>query len=215
MSAREVILGRVRAALGGRSGDRASEYAAIPRVYHQGPSLAPDARIALFEERLRDYGVKVARCSNDGVADAVAVMLRERGAPGLLTPFGFPREWVPAGFDFAAAEGLASDAIDRAHGVITQCAAAIALTGTIVLQDLAPGQGPRALSLIPDYHLCIVEATQIVETVPEAIRAIDAKKIRTLTTISGPSATSDIEMTRVRGVHGPRTLEVIIRGSVA
>jgi L-lactate dehydrogenase complex protein LldG len=212
MSAREAILGRVRAALGNRAGERAADYAAVPRAYRQGPSLDADARVALFEERLRDYGVKVARCANDGVAEAIAGMLRERDVPGVLTPSGFPREWLPKGLEFTAAEGMAYDAIDRADGVITLCSAAIALTGTIILQDLAPGQGPRALSLIPDYHLCIVDAAQIVETVPEAIRAIDARQIRTLTTISGPSATSDIEMTRVRGVHGPRTLEVIIRG---
>jgi L-lactate dehydrogenase complex protein LldG len=203
MSARTAILDRIRAARSGPAGDAAADYAAIPREYRQSGSLDSGARLDLFRERLRDYGVTIA--------SDVASALNARQLTGLLVPPGFPPDLLPPGFDFTEATGLDYNAMDRSTGVITTCAAAIAFTGTIVLEDLAPGQGPRALSLIPDYHLCIVETSQIFETVPEAIRFLDARQIRTLTTISGPSATSDIEMTRVRGVHGPRTLEVIVR----
>lgn len=208
MSARDQVLSRIRAARGAQAADRVTDYAAIPRTYLQSGALSADERLALFEQRLRDYGVNTARAGAD-IASVIAGFLTARQRPGLLVPPGFPRDWLPEGFEFQDAFGLTYDAIDRSPGVITQCVAAIALTGTIVLEDKAPGQGPRALSLIPDYHLAIVDAAQIFETVPEAIRAVDA---RTLTTISGPSATSDIEMTRIRGVHGPRTLEVIVRG---
>jgi len=125
-------------------------------------------------------------------------------------PDDFPESWLPSGFEFIRGQGLAYEAIDRMDGAITACTVAIAMTGTIILQDGAPAQGIRALSLIPDYHLCVVEVAQIVETVPEAVRAIEKTGTKATTTISGPSATSDIEMTRIKGVHGPRTLEVII-----
>jgi L-lactate dehydrogenase complex protein LldG len=212
MNSRDSILGRIRAARAGATASRESSYAAIPREYRQTPSLTPAERLALFEERLRDYGVHTTRSADDAISAAIARILQERQTDGLLIPPGFPAAWLPAGFHFTEAANLSYHEIDAAPGVITQCAAAIALTGTIILRDLAPGQGARALSLIPDYHLCIVSVEQLFETVPEAIRAIDGQQVRTLTTISGPSATSDIEMTRVRGVHGPRTLEVIISG---
>jgi L-lactate dehydrogenase complex protein LldG len=212
VSARDQILTRIRVAIAGSRADRGDSYARVPRDYRQSDSLDPAARLHLFRERLHDYGVHTACCNLGGEPDAIAQFLRDRAKPSLLVPDGFPREWLPQGFDFCSPEGLDYHAIDRSQGVITQSTAAIALTGTIVLRDLAPGQGPRALSLIPDYHLCVVNAGQLVETVPEAIRAIDSAGVRTLTTISGPSATSDIEMIRIRGVHGPRTLDVLIRG---
>lgn len=212
MSSREEILRRVRASTKSVSEGRAADYASIPRAYRQAASLDAEARLDLFRERLHDYGVNTVCCAPDGVADAVALLLRERQVPGLLVPAGFPREWLPAGFDFVSAEGLSYHDIDASHGALTLCAAAIAITGTIILHDLAAGQGPKALSLIPDYHLCVVDAGQIVETVPEGLAAIGTAHPRAMTTISGPSATADIEITRVRGVHGPRTLEVLIRG---
>ena len=211
VSSKEQVLGRIRSALREPGGDRAAEYAAIARGYQQAGVLDAAARLELFQSRLHDYGVHVAQCGGAGVAQAIAERLREHGKRGLLASPGFPQEWLPDGFEFDWTQKLDYQAIDASEGVVTTCAAAIAVTGTIVLQDLAPGQGARALSLIPDYHLCVVNIDQLVETAPEAIQAIDAAGIRTLTTISGPSATSDIEMTRVRGVHGPRTLEVIIR----
>ncbi|MEU4845658.1 LutC/YkgG family protein [Streptomyces gilvosporeus] len=129
--------------------------------------------------------------------------------PGtLIVPQGFPAAWLPDG------DGTRTDippldvrALDTAGGVLTTCALAIAVTGTIVL-DAGPGQGRRALTLLPDYHLCVVRADQIAADVPEALRRLDPR--RPLTFISGPSATSDIELERVEGVHGPRTLDVII-----
>jgi len=107
--------------------------------------------------------------------------------------------------------GLEYAAIDAAEGALTTCTAAVALTGTIILSH-GPHEGRRAISLIPDYHLCLVRAEQIVETVPEGIRALRACRQNPITTISGPSATADIEMIRVKGVHGPRTLDVLITG---
>lgn len=208
---RDAILARVRSALGPARPDRAAEYAAIPRAYRQSGALDLDARLALFEERLHDYGVATVRCAPADIPTAIAQFLTTREMPGLLVPPGFPRDLLPPAFDFPDASALTYRQIDEAPGVITLCASAIALSGSIILEDRAPGQGARALSLIPDYHLCIVGAAQLVETVPEGIRAMDAACVRVLTTIAGPSATSDIEMTRVRGVHGPRTLEVVIR----
>jgi L-lactate dehydrogenase complex protein LldG len=211
MSSKDAIMSRVWAAGCGGGVGREAAYAAIPRAYRSSGTLDSAGRLELFEDRLRDYGVNTLRCGANGVAEAVACLLPQRGTPGLLTPTGFPHDWLPAGFEFAPPDGLDYNAIDRAHGVITLCAVAVAFTGTIILLDSAPGQGKRELSLIPDYHLCVVDARQIVELVPEAIRAIDGQGTQGVTTISGPSATADIEMTRVRGVHGPRTLEVIIR----
>jgi L-lactate dehydrogenase complex protein LldG len=121
----------------------------------------------------------------------------------------FPNKWITLGLDFAIDHNLSYAEIDQAQGVITLCALAIAETGTIVLRHAA-GEPRRAISLIPDYHLCIVFAAQVVETVPEGIRKMATLGSAPLTTISGPSATSDIEMTRVKGVHGPRTLDVIL-----
>jgi L-lactate dehydrogenase complex protein LldG len=129
----------------------------------------------------------------------------------MVVPPGFPREWLPHGWEFVVDDGLSHQDLDRIDGVLTTCTVAIALTGTIVLQH-SPGEGRRVLTLVPDYHLCVVEAEQIVETVPEGIRRLCALNPSVATTISGPSATADIEMTRIRGVHGPRTLDVILVG---
>ncbi|MBV9613687.1 MAG: LUD domain-containing protein, partial [Acidobacteriaceae bacterium] len=122
---------------------------------------------------------------------------------------GFPNHWLPEGFLFIPDENLSNQHLNSSDGVITCCTLAIALTGTLVIQS-SPEQGRRAATLIPDYHLCILRKEDIVEVVPEAIRKLESAKARPLTFISGPSATVDIEMTRVRGVHGPRTLEVLI-----
>jgi L-lactate dehydrogenase complex protein LldG len=139
----------------------------------------------------------------------VAGILRARGKTGLLVPAGVPAAWLPEGFAFRVDEGLSYAELDASQGVLTACDGAIALTGTIVIAH-TPGQGRRALSLVPDYHLCVVRLDQLVATVPEGMRRMAGLLPAPLTTISGPSATSDIEMIRVKGVHGPRTLEVIL-----
>src|SRR5262249_31862137 len=130
-----------------------------------------------------------------------------RGAGGIVAPPGLELTGLPAGTEVVADDGLSPAALDAMDGVVTGAAVAIAETGTIVL-DGSPDQGRRALSLVPDYHLCVVRAHQVVGLVPEALARLDPG--RALTWISGPSATSDIELDRVQGVHGPRTLDVIL-----
>jgi L-lactate dehydrogenase complex protein LldG len=138
---------------------------------------------------------------------AIGEALEQRGTRRIVVPAGLDLAGLPAGADIVADDGLSPAALDGVDGVITGAAVAIAETGTIVL-DGSPDQGRRALSLVPDYHLCLVRAHQIVGLVPEALARLDPG--RPLTWISGPSATSDIELDRVEGVHGPRTLDVIL-----
>lgn len=206
---RDAILGRIRAALGKAESPSAPENLELPRGYRRDGSLTAAARMELFAERLRDYGVEVAAIAESEVAKAVAARLTARGAKRVAYPSGLRAEWRPAGFEWIEGDALEAAALDALDGVMTGCSVAIAETGTLVLQ-MGPGQGPRRLSLVPDYHLCVVTASQLVETVPEAFARLEASGTLPTTFISGPSATSDIEMTRVRGVHGPRTLDVLV-----
>jgi L-lactate dehydrogenase complex protein LldG len=200
-SAREEMLGRIRTALGA-GGATAPE---VPRDYRSAGDLDRPALLDLLVDRLVDYRASVRRCGVDDVESTLAACLDERGAARVVVPPGLP--WtVPGGL---ADDGLTAAELDALDGVVTASAVAIAETGTIVL-DASPDQGRRAISLVPDYHLCVVLADQVVQTVPEALRRLDAT--RPLTWISGPSATSDIELHRVEGVHGPRTLEVVLAG---
>jgi L-lactate dehydrogenase complex protein LldG len=164
---------------------------------------------ARFADRLTDYGVTVVEVDSGGVAAALADRLRDRSLARLAVPEGFPEHLLPSGpwLRDSFEDPLDLAALDRADGTITLAAGGIAETGTIVL-DCGPGQGRRVVSLIPDYHLCLIRPDQIVSDVPEALAALDPR--RPITFISGPSATSDIELKRVEGVHGPRRLDVII-----
>jgi L-lactate dehydrogenase complex protein LldG len=205
--ARAEVLARIRTALS----TGASAPAGIPRGYRTGTGLAAPALIEQLTERLHDYGTSVRRCPEGGVAQAVREALAERGAHRVVLPPGLILDGAgPDGVEFLADDGLSPEALDAADGVITTAALAIAETGTIVL-DGGPGQGRRALSLVPDYHLCILHASQVVGIVPQALDRLEPG--RPCTWISGPSATSDIELERVQGVHGPRTLEVILVGT--
>ena len=205
--ARAEVLARIRAAL--RSGGGAPT--GIPRGYRTGTGMATPALIELLTERLHDYGTSVRRSPAGGVAQAVGEALAERGAHRVVLPPGLSLDGAGLdGVEFLADGGLSPETLDATDGVITTAALAIAETGTIVL-DGGPGQGRRALSLVPDYHLCILQASQIVGTVPQALERLEPG--RPCTWISGPSATSDIELDRVQGVHGPRTLEVILAGA--
>jgi L-lactate dehydrogenase complex protein LldG len=215
VTAREEVLARIRTALGSSAGDagRAGGDAVVPRAYRAGADLDIPALVALLTGRLHDYGTAVRRCGPDGVPAAVCQALAERGARRVVLPAGLDLAG-PGGACFddvtlIADDDLSPAALDAVDGVITTAALAIAETGTVVL-DGAPGQGRRVLSLIPDYHLCIVYISQIVAIVPEALARLSPD--RPLTWISGPSATSDIELDRVQGVHGPRTFEVILAG---
>ena len=223
MSARDEVLGRIRIALGGDSGGGAHPPGDPSSAgYRTRGELGPAALLDLLAGRLTDYRSQVRRTEPGTLLDTVRAALAERGArrvvlpPGLDLP-GFdqpePGQREPGqagtldGVELITDNGLSAQELDQMDGVITRAAVAIAETGTIVL-DAGPGQGRRALSLIPDYHLCLIDAAQVVALVPEAVARL--RPDRPLTWISGPSATSDIELDRVEGVHGPRTLEVIL-----
>lgn len=208
-SARDEILQRVRTALKDVEGTRELEYSSVARDYIQRDAGSLAQRLELFTDRLRDYDACVYHCTEPEIALTVAKALAERGKKRVLVPGGVPEQWLPPNIDFLRDSGFGFEEIDNSDGVITGCALAIALTGTIVLRH-STAEGRRALTLIPDYHLCIVRAEQIVQSVPEAIRQMSDFASCPITTISGPSATADIEMTRIKGVHGPRTLDVIL-----
>ncbi len=213
MTAREEVLARIRTALGeAASSSTAADNAAppadaAPRGYRTQGELDATVLLDLLAERLRDYGCTVRRAAPGHVMTAVGEALGQRGARRIVVPPGLDLTGLPAGTEIVVDDGLSSAALDAIDGVLTGAAVAIAETGTIVL-DGSPGQGRRALSLVPDYHVCIVRADQVVALVPEALARLDPG--RPLTWISGPSATSDIELDRVQGVHGPRTLEVVL-----
>jgi L-lactate dehydrogenase complex protein LldG len=195
MRGREVVLGRIRAALGDGGARAAAE---IPREYSRG--VRP-VDLDLFVDRLEDYRAVVHRGVT--IADAVAAL-----APGpLVVPPGIDPAWLPASVQVLRDDDLGADVLAVAGGVLTAATVAIVETGTIVL-DGSPDQGRRIVSLLPDLHICVVRADQVVASVPEALARLDPR--RPLTWISGPSATSDIELNRVEGVHGPRRLHVIL-----
>ncbi len=211
-AARRAIFGRIREALGARGATAAAEYQAIERDYEQAGSLDPGACVDLFVDRLQHYQVGVHRSARGaGLAEAIAGALAARSMDRLIVPAGVPREWLPPSLAVVEDAGLSHAALDDIGGVLTGCSLAIANTGTIVLRHTG-AEGRRAVTLVPDYHLCVVFSEQVVQTVPEAIRHLAAQSPELVTTISGPSATADIEMTRIRGVHGPRTLDVIVAG---
>jgi L-lactate dehydrogenase complex protein LldG len=210
--ARAQVLGRILAVLGTRDVPAPVAYRSIERGYQATPTLDEDRRIALFVERLQHYQVGVYRCELATLRRAIGDTLANRRMSRPVIPADLPREWLPPDLEVVEDRGLSYVDLDLSEGVITGCSLAIAATGTIVLRHAA-GEGRRALTLVPDYHLCVVSTDQIVQTVPEAIRRLAAWRPALVTTISGPSATADIEMTRIRGVHGPRTLDVIVCGS--
>ena len=210
-SARTEVLRRIRAAKGGASdGDAARrEWDAVARRYRRSASLERGPVIELLEDRLRDYDALVARVTRGSVAGQVASMLEARGKRRMVIPARLAVEWLPAGFEFVVDERMTAAELNGFDGVMTGSTVAIAETGTVVLQNVA-GQGRRAATLVPDYHLCVVRAEDVVETVSEAMERLGATAGLTTTFVSGPSATADIEMTRIKGVHGPRFLDVIV-----
>jgi L-lactate dehydrogenase complex protein LldG len=203
VSARDDVLARVRAALR----DVPHEEDAVAPAY-QPPPAAPGDAVQRFVDRVSDYRATVREAAE--VAVAIERVCAEHDAWRLGIPPGLPREWRPDGVELVADEGLNARELDALAGALTGCALAIAETGTIVL-DGGPRSGRRALTLVPDLHLCVVERAQVVATVPDAIRALDGAR-GPFTFVSGPSATSDIELDRVEGVHGPRRLEVLLAG---
>jgi L-lactate dehydrogenase complex protein LldG len=209
-SAREEILSRLGlSADTSTESERKSERGSIQRSFRLTGTLSTQERMKLFIDRLHDYGAGVHETDQANLPAVVSSVLKGRGKSSLHFPAGFPNAWRPSEFSFIEDHQLSYDQLDHSEGVITGCTLAIALTGTIVLQSEAH-EGRRALTLIPDYHLCIVRSEQIVELVPEAMAKLMASSTKPTTLISGPSATADIEMKRVQGVHGPRVLDVII-----
>lgn len=212
-NSRTLMLERIRRALNvhpdeARESRKVQEWQDLPRAYQRLGILDEDERVALFDERIREYNA-TTYYSSGNVAAGIQSILSARGKRILIAPFGFPSEWLPQGFMWIPDDNLTYSQLNSNDGVLTACTLAIALTGTIILQS-SPEQGRRATSLIPDYHLCIVRRQDIVEIVPEAFRQLESVKNHPLTFVSGPSATVDIEMTRIRGVHGPRVLDVLI-----
>lgn len=210
-AARTEILRRIRSAnAGSADGARAAEqWNAIERSYRRTSTGSREEILELLEDRLRDYDANVVRARESDIASVVAQMLTERGRRKLLIPSGLPSSWLPAGFDFVIDEGAPASDLDRFEGVMTTSTVAIALTGSVVLQNVA-GQGRRAVSLVPDYHLCMVRVDDVVETVPEAFDRLRPTADLPTTFFAGPSATADIEMTRIKGVHGPRFLDIVL-----
>ncbi len=211
MNAREAILGRVREALADVPAEEHPEDVEVPRDYARSSPLDPGAVLELFVENVRDYGAGVTVVSQDAIALALREVAVRHGLGSILVPPGFPEQWVTAaGLAVIRGEqGMRTSTLDSAGGVITTAEVGIAETGTLVLVS-GPGMGTRVMSLLPDVHVCVIRTEQVVATVPEAMDRLGPRRLKPITFISGGSATSDIELVRVEGVHGPRTLEVLL-----
>lgn len=205
--AREQILARIHTAIRTTSPTPSPPQPAPPL-----PQPPPAAELLeQFIERLTDYGTTVTQCQPQAVHYAVLAACQRHDAQRVVIAPGLPDEWRPDGIDLIPDAALSPQQLDSLDGVITAAALGIAQTGTIAL-DAASDQGRRALTLVPDLHICVLDADHIVASLPEAIETL-APSVRNgqpITLISGPSATSDIELRRVQGVHGPRKLDVII-----
>jgi L-lactate dehydrogenase complex protein LldG len=216
-TAKETILWRIRHATSDVPEGERPEDVMVERGYRYEDGSTPEEIVARFAERTAEYDAKVHRVANEELPGAIQDALQRRGVKRLVVPPYLPKAWIPEGLETlrdAAHSRLTEQELDESDGVLTGCALGIAQTGTIVL-DSGRAQGRRALTLLPDYHLCVVRGEQILGLVPEAIAKLEETvkgEGRAITFISGPSATSDIELNRVEGVHGPRTLEVLISG---
>lgn len=209
MNAREEILQRIRTAKGISTPEEAHDsYAVIERAYQSSAQMDCESILHLFEERLREYDATVTRTDENAVGDAVSKLLHRREMSRMIVPEGISGEWL-RGAEFVVDAGFSSAELDTFSGVMTAATLGIAETGTIVLQSVA-GQGRRAITLVPDYHLCVLHSADVVETVVEAMRRLESTKHLPTTFFSGPSATADIEMTRIKGVHGPRFVDVLL-----
>ncbi len=246
VDSRERVMERIRAAtrnFAATAGEAAGTYDALPRDYVRRGSMTAEARLERMVERLREYDADVVECEPEGLAAAIAAQLTASGRHRFVVPAGLPAEWLAEGFDWTIDHELPASEVEQAEGVVTACFCGVAESGTIVLHHGA-AEGRRVITLLPDWHLCIVKASQVVETLPEYIDRCVNREQRTetrdqeireqgnegtreqggadqgnegadrlprlVTWISGPSATADIEMTRIKGVHGPRFLNVIL-----
>lgn len=206
MNARAEILERIGAALD----PRPATPTAVTGYRRNGTSSAEE-RVKLFGARVQDYKADLHHVAETGVAPLIASLCDARGARRLVVPRGLPPAWRSGELELVDDVDLSTSALDALDGAITGCTVAVAETGTLVLAA-GPAEGRRALTLVPDLHVCVVREHQIVELLTEALARLAAVGLerQPLTFISGPSATSDIELSRVEGVHGPRTLIVLV-----
>lgn len=186
----------------------ACAYTALSREYVSRGSMSAEARLERMAERLREYDAEVVKCTPDELANAIRTQLATSGRRKFVAPEGLPKEWLAEEFDWMIDRNLPAPEVEQAEGVVTACFCGVAESGTIVLHHSAL-EGRRVITLLPDWHLCVLRASQVVETLPEYFgRCKHPPKL--VTWISGPSATADIEMMRIKGVHGPRFLHVIL-----
>jgi L-lactate dehydrogenase complex protein LldG len=213
--AREEILARVRSSLADVPAAETADDVEINRDYRRHDERTAAELLDVLAQRLADYHAEVVRVAADAVGSAVSEACRRLGLGRVVVSAGLPAGWRPGGVELVTDEAsLLATELDALDGAITGCAAAIAETGTLVL-DGQPRSGRRAITLIPDHHICVVSADQVVGQVPEAIALLGPavrERRAPVTLISGPSATSDIELARVEGVHGPRHLVAVIAG---
>jgi L-lactate dehydrogenase complex protein LldG len=203
--ARQQVLARMRRAT---ASIPASTHSDVERNYIRHGRLGHSACIQLMIERLQEYDAEVVECSPDDLPACIADRLHSSGRHTFVAPPGLPADWLPASFDWKIDHGLTHAEVEACDGVVTASFAGVADSGTIVLHH-SSSEGRRILTLLPDWHLCVLRTSQIVETLPEYFdRCPQPPALATY--ISGPSATADIEMTRIKGVHGPRFLHVIL-----
>lgn len=211
VQSRERILRRIRSATQSAANERSQlrwAYAGLTRDFVQQGRLAFEDRIQLMIERLREYDADVVECSPAELPAAIAAQLTASGRRTFVAPEDLPGDWLAEGFNWKLDGHLTTAEIEQAEGVVTAAFCGVADSGTIVLHHTA-GEGRRVISLLPDWHLCILRTSQVVETLPEYFDRCE-KAPALATYISGPSATADIEMTRIKGVHGPRFLNVVL-----
>jgi L-lactate dehydrogenase complex protein LldG len=211
--AREEVLRRVRHGLRDVPATERPGDVAVERAYRTTIPEPVESLLGRFEERLRDYGAQVERVRAAEVGEGVGAACSRLGLERVVVPAGVPGSWRPAAVQVSEDTGLSAQELDRFDCVVTGCAVAIAETGTIAL-DGGPLSGRRVISLVPDNHICVVRADQVVGSVPEGVHALGpsvSEHRAPVTLISGPSASSDIELSRVEGVHGPRHLLVLIQ----
>ncbi|AGA29939.1 LutC/YkgG family protein [Singulisphaera acidiphila] len=213
-TAKEEILDRIREALSDLPPRAAAPERTETQPYLRSDPAPHEEQVEQFIERVTEYKATVRRVSGADLPKEIATACALRNVRRLVVPNDLPEAWIPSDVEVLRDPGLTNQELDKSDGVLTACRLGIAQTGTIVL-DAGPGQGRRALTLLPDYHLCVIGVDQIVGLVPEAVAQLHEavqKPGHPLTWISGPSATSDIELNRVEGVHGPRTLDVLVVG---
>jgi L-lactate dehydrogenase complex protein LldG len=209
---REAMLERIRGALKDVPAEEEPGDVRVVRDYRTTDPAPRAALIEQFIERVSEYKAVVKRVAAADLPRAIAESCAARGIKRLVVPADLPEGWAPVGVTLLREPGLTHDQLEHSDGVLTASALGIAQTGTVVL-DCGPGQGRRVISLLPDCHLCVIREDQVVGLVPEAVARLHSAAStpsRPITFISGPSATSDIELNRVEGVHGPRILEVLV-----